>query len=247
MSASQSLLIPRGKWALALVVGTVLYLAVAVGSQVIPISFLPGDLEGFDYAYVGIVQIVLGLAAIALALRIVKLRLGDVGLLRARVWPEAAIGAAIAILFAVLQFGFIIPATGGAERSDVVANAAQIGESWWGVAGFVVLAWTGAATEEVFFRGHFLNTLRGAVGDAQDTIASAASWRGAPTVIAAVSTIALFAALHTYQGWAGVIDTGLYGGLTLTLLYLWRRDLTACIVAHALWNTLATIGLFLIY
>jgi membrane protease YdiL (CAAX protease family) len=53
--------------------------------------------------------------------------------------------------------------------------------------------------------------------------------------------------LHGYQGWAGVIDSGLYGGVTLTLLYLWRRKLTACIVAHALWNSLAAVLLFSLY
>ena len=226
----------RTRWVLALLVGTVLYLAVAVGSQVVPMVFLPGDLEGLDYAWVGVFQIVLGLTVIALALRIVRLRLRDVGLFARPLGPELAIGAVIAVVFALLQFGIIIPATGGAERSDVVANAAQIGESWLGVLGFVVLAWTGAATEEVFFRGHFLNTLRGAVGGGRTA-----------TLVAAAVTILLFAALHGYQGWAGVIDTGLYGGLTLTLLYLWRRDLTACIVAHALWNTLAAFGLFLLY
>jgi membrane protease YdiL (CAAX protease family) len=36
----------------------------------------------------------------------------------------------------------------------------------------------------------------------------------------------------------------MYGGLTLTLLYLWRRRLTACIVAHALWNTIATVVIY---
>ena len=228
--------VSRTRWLLALLVGTVLYLAVAVGSQVVPMVVLPGDLEGFDYAWVGVFQIVFGLAVIALALRIARLRLRDVGFFARRGGPEILIGTVIATLFAALQFGLVIPATGGAERSDVVANAAQIGESWLGVLGFVVLAWTGAATEEVFFRGHFLNTLRGAVGGGR-----------VATVLAAVATIVLFAALHGYQGWAGVIDTGLYGGLTLTLLYLWRRDLTACIVAHALWNTLAAIGLFILY
>lgn len=33
-------------------------------------------------------------------------------------------------------------------------------------------------------------------------------------------TVIFFAALHGYQGWAGVVDTGLYDGVTLTLLYV---------------------------
>ena len=105
-----------------------------------------------------------------------------------------------------------------------------------GVLGFVVLAWTGAFSEELFFRGHFFSTLRNLLGGS-----------GIALVIAVVATVCLFAAGHGYQGWAGVVDTGFYGGLTLTLLYVWRGRLVACIVAHALWNTLATIAIFLWY
>lgn len=208
---------------------------------------MPGELRGFDYAYVGLCQLIFGLAAIGLALRMTTFTFRDLGLFRRAVLPEAAIGATIAVLFAVLQFGFILPATGGAGRSDVVANVGQIGESWWGVSGFVILAWTGGATEEVFFRGLFLNALRGIIGGQNESVISAKRTLDTSAIVAVILTIVLFASLHSYQGLAGVIDTGLYGGLTLTLLYLWRRDLTACIVAHALWNTLAAIGLFLLY
>jgi len=99
-----------------------------------------------------------------------------------------------------------------------------------------VLAWTGAFSEEIFFRGHFFTTLRNVLGRS-----------AAGVVIAVIATVVLFAAGHGYQGWAGIVDTGLYGGLTLTLLYLWRGSLTACIVAHALWNTLATVAIYLWY
>jgi hypothetical protein len=226
----------KRRYGLSLIVGLVLYLAVAVGSNVIPSVFLPGELIGFDFAWIGIIQIVFGLFVIALALRIARLRLSDVGLSLTGWRHEALIGAAVAILFTTLQFTVIIPATGGAARSDVATNLAQIGPSVWGVVGFIILAWTGAATEEVFFRGHFLNTLKGTLGNGRVGL-----------IIAAIVTVILFAALHGYQGWAGVIDSGLYGGVTLTLLYLWRRKLTACIVAHALWNSLAAVLLFSLY
>jgi len=139
-------------------------------------------------------------------------------------------------VFALVQFLVVIPNTGGVARSDVAANAAQIGDSAWGVFGFIVLAWTGAFSEELFFRGHFFTTLRNLLGGSSIALA-----------VAVVATVAVFAAGHGYQGWAGVLDTGFYGGLTLTLLYVWRGRLTACIVAHALWNTLATVAIYLWY
>ena len=229
-------MITKWRWAGALLLGTVLWFAALIASEVIPQVFLDLELEGPTYALVGLIRAVLGLAAVAAALRVVRLRLRDVGLVSAHWRSDALIGAAIAVVFALLQFLVIIPNTGGAARSDVAANAAQLGESIWGVAGFVVLAWTGAFSEELFFRGHFFTTLRNLLGGSR-----------AALVAAIAATVALFAAGHGYQGWVGMVDTGLYGGLTLTLLYVWRRRLTSCIVAHALWNTLATIAIYLWY
>ena len=177
----------------------------------------------------------LGFLAVAASLLVVRRRPRDVGLVADRWRQDAAVGAAVAVGFALLQAIVLIPATGGAGRSDVVANAAQIGDTVGGVFGFVALAWTGAFAEELFFRGLFLTAVWGALGRSAGALA-----------VAVVATTALFAAGHGYQGWAGVIDTGLYGGLSMSLLYLWRgRRLTAPIVAHALWNTLATIGIAL--
>jgi membrane protease YdiL (CAAX protease family) len=207
-----------------------------IASEVIPQVLLGMELQGPTYALAGVIRAVLGVAAVAVALRLVSLRLRDVGLTSTRWRTEAALGAAVAVVFALIQFLVVIPNTGGAARSDVVANAAQIGSTVWGVLGFVVLAWTGALSEEVFFRGHFFTTLRSLLGAS-----------GASLVAAVVATVVLFAAGHGYQGWAGIVDTGMYGGLTLTLLYVWRGRLTACIVAHALWNTLATVAIFLWY
>ena len=213
-----------------------LFLIAVFASHLLPQVVLGLPMEGPTYALVGMLQAVLVSVALALGLRPVRLRLRDVGLTTVQWRSDVLIGAAIAVLFALLQFLVVIPNTGGAARSDVAMNSAQIGDSVWGVVGFIVLAWTGAFAEELFFRGHFFNTLRGLLGDSRAALYGAAA-----------ATVLLFAALHGYQGWAGVVDTGLYGGLTLTLLYLWRGRLTACIVAHALWNTLATVAIYLWY
>jgi membrane protease YdiL (CAAX protease family) len=237
-SRLQSHLEPVGKWrwAGALLVGVILWLVSAIMSEIIPQVVLGLDLEGATYALVGVIRAVLGIAAVACALRIAKLRLRDVGLTSAHWRSDVIIGAIIAVVFALVQFLIIIPNTGGATRSDVAANAAQIGDSIWGVFGVIVLAWTGAFSEELFFRGHFFTTLRNLLGGS-----------GTAVVVAAAATVLLFATGHGYQGWAGIVDTGFFGGLTLTLVYIWRGRLTACIVAHALWNTLATVAIYVLY
>lgn len=232
--SSQS--VTKWRWGGGLLIGTILWLAAMVASEIIPVVFLGMELEGATYALVGVIRAVLGFAAVAVALRFVRLHFGEIGLVSIQWRSDALIGAAIALVFALVQFLVIIPNTGGATRSDVAVNSAQIGGSIWGVFGFVVLAWTGAFSEELFFRGHFFNNLRNLLGNSSAAI-----------LAAIVATVALFAAGHGYQGWAGIVDTGLYGGLTLTLLYIWRGRLTACIVAHAMWNTLATIVIYLWY
>jgi hypothetical protein len=83
-------------------------------------------------------SLVLGGTALALALRIVILRLRAIGLVSKPWKRDALLGCLIAISFALVQFLIIIPNTGGASRSDVIANVAQIGDSVWGGLGFVV-------------------------------------------------------------------------------------------------------------
>lgn len=232
----------RARWVASLLLGTLLCLAIFVASD-LGLRLLLGRLEGIDYALVGIVQAALVPLAVIAALKPVGLGLGDVGLRfgdeagGGRFGRDLAVGLAVGAGFALLQFAVLLPATGGAERSDVVVNARQIGDSALGVLGFTVLAVTGGFAEELFFRGHFLTTLRNAMGRSKVALAGAF-----------LVTVVVFALLHGYQGVAGVIDTGLYGGVVLTALYLWRGGrLTASVAAHATWNALATLGIWLLY
>lgn len=229
--------VTKKRWLLALLLGTMLWLLATVASQILAAVVFDGPLLGWHYGVIGVLQAVLGPMAIMVALHPVGLRLRDLGLTRTAWRRDAAIGAAVATTFALIQFLVVIPATGGAQRSDIVVNAAQIGDSLWGVIGFIVLAWAGAGwSEELFFRGHWLTLLEKLLGTSQRAL-----------ILTTVLTTVFFALLHGYQGWSGVIDTGLYGGLTLTLLFLWRKRLTACMVAHALWNTFAIIVIYFWY
>lgn len=228
--------ISKLRWAGSLLLGVVLALAVAIASQLGPMVLLDLPLEGFTFALVGVFQLMLGVAAVSLALRFVNLNWRDVGFTSERWLRDALVGAGVAMTFALLQFLLIIPITGGIERSDVAVHIDQLGASAWGPLGFIVLAWTSVFFEELFIRGLVFNALKHIWG----------SSRTALYLSVAITTI-VFAAFHGYQGWAGVIDTGLYGGLTLTLLYVWRERLTACIVAHALWNSIATVGIYAWY
>lgn len=228
--------ISRVRWAAALVVGAVLAVSADFASQAIPQVVLHLPLEGSTFALVGLLKVSLGLAALALGLRIANLRFRDVGLVADGWRRDAMIGLVVAVVYAALQFLVIIPATGGASRADIVVESERLGDSLVGVGGFVVLAWTGVFFEELLFRGLFFHTVWRLLGGS----------RLAMYVTVAAATLT-FAAGHGYQGLPGMIDTGLFGGLLLTLLFVWRGRLTAPIVAHAMWNTLAPIGIYLLY
>jgi len=116
----------------------------------------------------------------------------------------------------------------------VVVNAEQLGTRLSGLAAFVLLAWGGGFAEELFFRSHLMTSLRGIFGGS----------RIATALVVLVPAV-LFAMVHGYHGgWVGMLDAGIFGGATLSLLFLWRGRLTSCVVAHALWNTIAAVIIF---
>lgn len=80
------------------------------------------------------------------------------------------------------------------------------------------IAVTAGVTEEILFRGYALNRLARATGRPR---------------LSACLVIAAFALAHApFWGWSGMA-VPLVGGVFFTLIYMWRRDLVACVVAHA--------------
>jgi hypothetical protein len=229
--------ISRGRWLAGLLLGTVLWAVAVFIAHAFPSIFLDRELAGATFAIVALLFAPLAFGAVSAGLRVAGCRLADAGFSVQHLRADIGIGAAVAVVWALLQFLVLIPLTGGAERADVVMNAEQIGPHVSGLAAFVLLAWGGGFAEEVFFRSHLMTTLRGALGRSR-----------AATVLVVLIPTTLFAAMHGYQGgWVGILDTGIYGGLTLSLLFLWRGRLTACVVAHGLWNTIAAITIFVRY
>lgn len=70
--------VSKGRWGAALLLGTVLWVTALIASEFVPQVVLGMAMEGSTYALVGILRGAFGLAAIALALRLVRLRLRNV-------------------------------------------------------------------------------------------------------------------------------------------------------------------------
>ncbi len=102
--------------------------------------------------------------------------------------------------------------------------------------GVLISSWTEAAfAEEMIFRGYLMNRLADLFGH------NFLGW-----TIALVVQAVVFASIHSYQGLAGMLSTGL-GGILLGLLYLsTKRNLWNCVIAHGLNDTIASFFLFVL-
>jgi membrane protease YdiL (CAAX protease family) len=141
-------------------------------------------------------------------------------------------GAAVGVGLAVIQYLVVLPLTGGALRSDIIAASEMVGTNYSTLVAAIILGLAGAMSEELFFRGHIIRSFRGLFGVGRLTL-----------VVSSLISIGLFASGHAYQGLSGVINTG-FIGLVYTILYLRRGSLTSGIVAHSVSNTLAFLGIF---
>lgn len=194
------------------------------------------ELKGPPLAVFAVARALIVVIGIALAVRMVRLKLPDLGLKFENWRGDVVIGLALGILMPLIQFGLVIPNTGGAARSDVIASRALIGESLAGLAAAILLGWViGGFTEELFYRGFLITTLRNLFGNGRWAIA-----------VAVILSTLYFASGHAYQGWVGMLDTGI-AALLWAGLYLWRGRLTAGILAHGLNDMLLLLGLYLWY
>ena len=133
-------------------------------------------------------------------------------------WISLAFGSLGALLMVggmAFIYLVIFPAL-GLSPNEAGTAAVKTLPFWFRV--FIIVR--AAVFEETFFRGFMIERLTEIT-------------RGHRLGAAAFSC-ALFTLLHLgYWGWAHLVIAG-FGGVVLTALYLWRRDLTANMIAHLL-------------
>lgn len=230
----------RWRWLVTLIVGAVLWYASTVGAVLLTsaLTGLPPEtgIRGFALALYSLIKFILIAIGLLLTARIAAMRAADLGLTSQNWRSDALIGIAAGTAWALLELFAFIPLTGGGARSDVIASLGLTEGTWIGVLGVIIVGWfAGGLSEELFFRGYLIPSVRNLLGGGK--------WAAA---LAALISVFWFALGHSYQGWAGIVDVAV-SGLLYTALYLWRGRLTASIVAHGWFDMVIIVGVFVMY
>ena len=229
--------VPWWRWLITLVFG---YLLWDIGRALSIMASLA--VAGDEFAILGnfwplvarsLVQVVIILIGMKFIWRIVSGDLATIGLV-SNYWKQDVLyGGIVGISLALVQYFIILPLTGGAQRSDVIASLEIVGTNPSGLVGAIIFGWlAGAITEEIFYRGHLIGSLQELLGGAKWAL-----W------VASIFSIGFFALDHGYQGSSGILNAGIIA-VVYTSLFLRRKSLMPGIVAHGIYDTLAFLGLY---
>lgn len=197
----------RRTWAIRTLV-ILLVLQVPFGRRLAPGSGLQGALmaEAIYWA--------LTVGLIAYVLRVERRPLSSVG----GTWPTwrscvwGLIGGAVTIAGMAFIYLVVFPALGQQGEESGMQRILQL-PVWFRVA----LVLRAAVFEELVYRGFAIERLTELMGSRS---------------LAALISLTAFTLAHlSYWGWAHLLVAA-WGGLVLTALYLWRRDLLSNMLAH---------------
>ena len=200
------------------------------------VTKINGGKIGINLLFIGLFQFITVTALLYFSLKILKKKFRDIGLRFENLVKDILLGTVFGGVWAMLQFAFIIPNTGGANRLDINGMLEMYDGSLVGTISFVALGVIGGGiTEEIFNRGYFINVLKETFRNPKKGL-----W------FSAILSILLFALGHmpvnTLDWFDILVPTILY-----TVLFIWTKRLSASIVAHGVYNASAIILTYSIY
>jgi CAAX protease family protein len=187
------------------------------------------------YGSFSVVSLVLLLLLGSQSLWIRGLGWSDLGLHRpANAWRSVfhaaavSVGLLIAIKVAIVPLALFVTGqqvdlSAFGEPGDTHAFLVRLAQTW-------TLA---AFGEEMVFRAYLMRRITDLIGEV-----------GIGLVIAVAASSALFGIAHSYQGWAGVIATGIIGAFLATFYLFSRKDLWTVIVCHGIVDTVILSALY---
>ena len=199
-------------------------LVIALGLPFAPLSTWGKAYRGLGSLWGGEVVWAAFFVVILLYVLLVERRpLSSIGFRRPKVW-DIPIG--ILAMFAIVAGDAAISVVEVRLHLAVKPQIAALMATPFSYRAFIAIR--AAVVEETAFRGYGFERITNLTGN---------KW------LAALVTFALFSVAHYQGGGLALLLVAAWGGLVLTLLYLWRRNLWTTMLAH--WLTDA-VGLLLI-
>lgn len=159
---------------------------------------------------------------VGMVIRIEQRPLSSIGITRPR-WDDVGAAALVFVLGAA-SYPFTTPLLESLGFETTVGGIEQL--ATYPLLFVLALALTAAVTEELLYRGFPIERITELTGS---------------TVLGAGITVFFFVLFHIpYWGVGGALQISV-NAVLLTLLYVWRRNVIACIIAHAITDIYAFI------
>lgn len=200
------------------------------------VTKLNGGKVGINLLFIALFQFLSVTSLLYFSLRILRKDFKYIGLEFVHIKKDVILGACLGALWTLLQFGFIIPMTGGGDRPDILGMLPMYDGSLIGTLSYIALGVIGGGlAEELFNRGYFISVLKGVFHDPKTGLWFSASL-----------SIVVFSLGHMPSDSLAWFDI-LFPTLMYTLLFIKTKRLTASIVAHGFYNMSAIILTYYFY
>ena len=200
------------------------------------VTKINGGKVGINLFFIALFQFFAIILLLHISLKILKRDWKYIGLKYINFKKDAILGLLFGVLWALLQFAFIIPYTGGSDRADIKGILNMYDGSIIGTISFIILGIVGGGiTEELFNRGYFITVLKDTFKNHQIGL-----W------FSAVLSIITFSLDHMPTNGMEWFDI-LVPTVMYTLLFFFTKRLTASIVAHGFYNMCAILLTFYMY
>lgn len=200
------------------------------------VTKINGGNIGLNLFFIALFQFIGVTALLYFSLKILKKNFSDIGLKFVNLKKDILLGLGFGALWTILQFVFLIPNTGGAERADISHMLTMYDGSLVGLLSYIALGVIGGGiTEELFNRGYFINVLKDTFKNPKIGL-----W------FSAILSILLFSLGHMPSSALDWFDI-LVPTIMYTLLFISTKRLTASIIAHGIYNMSAIILTYYMY
>jgi membrane protease YdiL (CAAX protease family) len=219
-------------------IGTIIlgFILFALPNIFFGITKLNGGLSGVNLLLIALFQFITVCSLIYFSLGLLNKDFQYIGWSWKNWQTDSFLGLFVGLTWTALQFGIVIPNTGGAERADISQMVSMFDGTLIGTLSFVALGVIGGGiTEEIYNRGYFINVLKDTFNNPKTGM-----W------VAAILSIVFFSIGHLPGDALGWFDI-LVPTIAYTVLFIYTKRLSASILAHGSYNMAAILMTYHMY